>query len=210
MTTYAQITNGQIVREAPAPTAPGYGPDGHWHDYTDPAELAAYLADGGWVAVTEPATAKPADTATTYYVREVSLVNGGPVAPWVAKPKSAEQQAAEKHAADLATLRSDIVTKAITWLEADSQQAQTRATAISNAVTTVQTRKGQAQAFAFNGANVAAINTQLNNSLKPLLIDMLDYIIGLGNITSGLETWRGGRVDPALVWLARHGTDTTD
>jgi len=38
---------------------------------------------------------------------------------------------------------------------------------------------------------------------------MLDYIIGLGNITSGLETWRGDRVDPALVWLARHGTDTT-
>ena len=44
-----------------------------------------------------------------------------------------EQVAAEKHAADLATLRSDIVTKAITWLEADSQQAQTRAAAISNA-----------------------------------------------------------------------------
>ena len=27
--------------------------------------------------------------------------------------------------------------------------------------------------------------------------------------TSGLETWRGDRVDPALVWLARHQTDTT-
>ena len=66
------------------------------------------------------------------------------------------------------------------------------------------------QAFTFNGATVAAINTQLNNSLKPLLIDLLDYIIGLGNITSGLETWRGDRVDPALVWLARHQTDTTD
>lgn len=209
MTTYAQITNGQLVREAPAPTAPGYGPDGAWHDYRDPAEVAAYLADGGWVAVTEPATAKPADTATTYYVREVSLVNGGPVASWVAKPKSAEQVAAEKHAADLATLRANIVTKAIAWLEADAQRAQNRATAISNAVSTVQTRKGQAQAFTFNGSTVAAINSQLNNSLKPLLIDMLDYIISLGNITSGLETWRGERADPALVWLARHGTDTT-
>lgn len=105
MTTYAQITNGQIVREAPAPTAPGYGPDGAWHDYRDPAAVAAYLADGGWVAVTEPATAKPADTATTYYVREVSLVAGAPVAAWVARPKSAEQQAAETSAANAATIR---------------------------------------------------------------------------------------------------------
>lgn len=208
MTTYAQITNGAIVREAPAPTVPGYGPDGAWHDYTKPAEVAAYLADGGWVPVTEPATTKPADTATTYYVREVTVVAGVPAAAWVARPKSAEQQAAEKHAADLAQLRSDIVTKAIAWLEADSASAQTRATAISNAVTTVQTRKGQVQSFTFNGSTVAAINTQLNSSLKPLLIDLLDYIIGLGNITSGIETWRGDRVDPALVWLARHQTDT--
>jgi len=108
MTTYAQITNGQLVREAPAPTAPGYGPDGAWHDYRDPAEVAAYLADGGWVAVTEPATAKPADTATTYYVREVSLVNGGPVASWVAKPKSAETIAAETDTANEATLKAQV------------------------------------------------------------------------------------------------------
>jgi hypothetical protein len=128
-----------------------------------------------------------------------------------AENAAADAQAAEAaHIAGLAQLRADIVTKAIAWLEADSATAQARATAISNAVTTVQTRKGQVQGFTFNGANVAAINTQLNNSLKPLLIDMLDYIIGLGNITSGLETWRGGRVDPALVWLARHQTDTTD
>lgn len=103
MTTYAQITNGQIVREAPAPTAPGYGPDGQWHDYTDPAELAAYLADGGWLPVTEPATPRPADTATDYYVREVTVVAGAPVAAWVAKAKSAEQQVAETSAANAAT-----------------------------------------------------------------------------------------------------------
>lgn len=120
------------------------------------------------------------------------------------------QAAAASHVANLAQLRADIITKAITWLQADSATAQTRATAISNAVTTVQTRKSQVQAFTFNGATVGAINTQLNTGLKPLLIDMLDYIIGLGNITSGLETWRGERVDPALVWLARHQTDTTD
>jgi len=119
------------------------------------------------------------------------------------------QIAAAAHNADLAQLRADIVTKAIVWLEADSAAAQARATAISNAVSTVQTRKSQVQGFTFNGANVSAINTQLNSGLKPLLIDMLDYIIGLGNITSGLETWRGDRVDPALVWLARHQTDTT-
>jgi len=119
------------------------------------------------------------------------------------------QAAAASHIADLAQLRADIITKAIAWLEADSAAAQARATAISNAVSTVQTRKSQVQGFTFNGANVSAINTQLNSGLKPLLIDMLDYIIGLGNITSGLETWRGDRVDPALVWLARHQTDTT-
>jgi hypothetical protein len=119
------------------------------------------------------------------------------------------QAAAAAHVAGLAQLRADIVTKAIAWLEADSAAAQARASAINGAVTTVQTRRGQVQAFTFNGANVSAINTQLNNSLKPLLLDMLDYIIGLGNITSGLETWRGDRVDPALVWLARHQTDTT-
>ena len=132
--------------------------------------------------------------------------------PYTAQESAAAdaQIAAASHIANLAQLRADIVTKAIAWLEADSATAQARATAISNAVTTVQTRKGQVQGFTFNGATVAAINTQLNASLKPLLIDMLDYIIGIGNITSGLETWRGGRVDPALVWLARHGTDTTD
>lgn len=138
---------------------------------------------------------------------------GGVVAtrPYTAEENAAAdaQAAAAAHVADLAQLRADIVTKAIAWLEADSATAQDRATAISNAVSTVQNRKSQVQAFTFNGANVSAINTQLNASLKPLLLDMLDYIIGLGNISSGLETWRGDRVDPALVWLARHQTDTT-
>jgi hypothetical protein len=208
MTTYAQIINGQLVRVAPAPTQPGYGPDGHWHDYRDPAEVAAYLADGGWLPVVE--TPRPADTATHTHHAVYTLDGQTVTQTWQQVAKSAETIAAEKHVADLAALRADIITKAITWLEADSASAQTRATAISNAVSTVQTRKGQAQAFTFNGATVAAVNTQLNASLKPLLIDMLVYIIGLGNITSGLETWRGDRVDPALVWLARHQTDTTD
>lgn len=35
MTTYAQITNGTVGVIAPAPTQPGYGPDGHWHDHFD-------------------------------------------------------------------------------------------------------------------------------------------------------------------------------
>ncbi len=207
MTTYAQITNGAVTQVAPAPTQPGYGPAGAWHDYRDPAEVTAYLADGGWLPVVE--TPRPADTATHTHHAVYTLDGQTVTQTWQQVAKSAETIAAEKHVADLAALRADIIIKAITWLEADSATAQTRATAISNAVSTVQTRKGQAQAFTFNGANVAAINTQLNNSLKPLLIDMLDYIIGLGNITSGLETWRGGRVDPALVWLARHGTDPT-
>ena len=147
-------------------------------------------------------------TVTTYDAAGAVLTSR----PYTAAENTeADAHAAEvAHVADLAQLRSDIITKAIAWLQADSATAQTRATAISNAVTTVQTRKGQVQAFTFNGATVAAVNTQLNTGLKPLLIDMLDYIIGLGNITAGLETWRGDRVDPALVWLARHQTDTTD
>lgn len=204
---YAQVEDGTVGVIAPAPTRPGYGPDGHWHDYTNPSEVTAYLTDGGWLPVVE--TPRPADTATHTHHAVYTLAGQTVTQTWQQVAKSAEQIAAEKHAADLATLRSDIVTKAIAWLEADSAAAQTRATAISNAVSAVQTRKGQAAAFTFNGSTVAAINTQLNNSLKPLLIDLLGYIIGLGNITSGLETWRGDRVDPALVWLARHQTDTT-
>ena len=149
-----------------------------------------------------------ATRTVTTYDENGAITSSRPYTP--AENTEADAQAATAaKLASLAQLRADIITKAIAWLEADSATAQTRATAISNAVSTVQTRKAQVQAFTFNGANVAAINTQLNNSLKPLLIDMLDYIIGLGNITSGLETWRGGRVDPALVWLARHQTDTT-
>lgn len=207
-TLYAQVTNGAITQVAPPPTAPGYGPDGAWHDYSKPDQVTAYLTDGGWLPVVE--TPRPAVSATHTHHAVYTLDGQTVTQTWQQVAKSAETIAAEKHVADLAALRADIITKAITWLEADSATAQTRATAISNAVTTVQTRRGQVQAFTFNGANVAAINTQLNNSLKPLLIDMLDYIIGLGNTTSGLETWRGGRVDPALVWLARHQTDTTD
>lgn len=165
-----------------------------------------------WFVYTDTALIEKGDDTTrtvTTYSPAGALLTTRPYT--AAENAAADAQAAEAaHIAGLAQLRADIVTKAIAWLEADSATAQARATAISNAVTTVQTRKGQVQGFTFNGANVAAINTQLNNSLKPLLIDMLDYIIGLGNITSGLETWRGGRVDPALVWLARHQTDTTD
>ena len=203
---HAQIIDGTIANLRATPTG-GAWEDDQWLDFTDPATLAAWEERHGYVRVVE--TPRPVDT-TTHTHRAVYAVTGNTVTQaWETVPKSAEQIAAEKHIADLNQLRADIVTKAIAWLETDVQQAQTRATAISNAVTTVQTRKSQVQAFTFNGANVAAINTQLNNSLKPLLIDMLNYIIGLGNITSGLETWRGDRVDPALVWLARHGTDTT-
>ena len=203
---HAQIIDGTIANLRATPTG-GAWEDDQWLDFTDADTLAAWEERHGYVRVVE--TPRPVDT-TTHTHRAVYAVTGNTVTQaWETVPKSAEQIAAEKHIADLNQLRADIVTKAIAWLETDVQQAQTRATAISNAVTTVQTRKSQVQAFTFNGANVAAINTQLNNSLKPLLIDMLNYIIGLGNITSGLETWRGDRVDPALVWLARHGTDTT-
>lgn len=207
--TYVIIRDGQIFGPemwglpVSAPRLDGTGtitpPDRAW----TPADLAAC----GITEVTP--TPRPADTATLTSDRTVTLVDGQPAETWTPRPWTVDEQAIRTHAAARAALRDDIITKAITWLGADSATAQTRATAISNAVTTAQTRRAQVQSFTFNGANVAAINTQLNGSLKPLLIDMLNYIIGLGNITSGLETWRGDRVDPALVWLARHGTDTT-
>ena len=205
MTLYAHIAGSTIDTVSALPRL--YFDGTVWHDWRGPGPWRTQPSSAGWLPVTT--TPRPADTDTTTHDLSVTLVNGSPTETWTPRPWTVEEQAARSAAANLAQLRADIITKAIVWLEADSATAQTRATAISNAVTTVQTRKTQVQAFTFNGATVGAINTQLNNSLKPLLIDMLDYIIGLGNITSGLETWRGNRVDPALVWLARHQTDTT-
>ena len=140
----------------------------------------------------------------------MTLLDGTPTVTWVARPWTASEATMRAHAAGLAKLRTDIITKAIAMFEADATGAAARATAIGNAIGTVQTRKGQVQSFNFNGSTVAAINTQLNTALKPLLVDILTYIVALGNITQGLETWRGDNVDKALIWLARHGTDTTD
>lgn len=205
MTLYAHVNGSTVDTVSNLPRL--YFDGTVWHDWRGPGPWRTQPSSAGWFPVAT--TQRPVDTDTTTHDESVELVDGQPVQTWTPRPWTVEEQAARSAAANLAQLRSDIVTKAIVWLEADSATAQTRATAISNAVSTVQTRKTQVQAFTFNGANVSAINTQLNNSLKPLLIDMLDYIIGLGNITSGLETWRGDRVDPALVWLARHQTDTT-
>lgn len=106
MTLYAQVTNGTATAIAPAPTQPGYGPDGHWHDYTDPAELAAYLADGGWLPVVE--TPRPADT-TTHTHRAAYAVTGNTVTQaWETVPKSAEQIAAETDTANEATLKAQV------------------------------------------------------------------------------------------------------
>ena len=205
MTLYAHVSGATVDTVSALPRL--YFDGTVWHDWRSPGPWRTQPSSAGWFPVTT--TPRPADTDTTTHDLSVTLVNGSPVETWTPRPWTVEEVAARAAAANLAHLRSDIITKAIVWLEADSATAQTRATAISNAVSTVQTRKTQVQAFAFNGGSVSAINTQLNGSLKPLLIDILDYIIGLGNITSGLETWRGGRVDPALVWLARHQTDTT-
>lgn len=106
MTLYAQVTNGQIVRDAPAPTAPGYGPDGQWHDYTDPAELAAYLADGGWLPVVE--TPRPADTATHTHRAVYTLTGDTVTQAWETVPKSAEAIAAETDTANEATLKAQV------------------------------------------------------------------------------------------------------
>lgn len=106
MTLYAQVTSGAVTQVAPAPTAPGYGPDGQWHDYTDPAELAAYLADGGWVAVVE--TPRPAET-TTHTHRAAYAVTGNTVTQaWETVPKSAEAIAAETDTANEATLKAQV------------------------------------------------------------------------------------------------------
>lgn len=105
MTIYAQVTGGTVGLVAAAPTRPGYGPDGQWHDYTDPAEVAAYLTAGGWLPVT--LTNRPADTATTTYRPTYTLTGQTVTQAWEAVAKSTEQMAAEARAATVAQLTTD-------------------------------------------------------------------------------------------------------
>lgn len=103
---YAQVEDGTVNLIAPAPTQPGYGPDGHWHDYTDPAEVTAYLTAGGWLPVVE--TPRPAET-TTHTHRAAYAVTGNTVTQaWETVPKSAEQIAAETDTANEATLKAQV------------------------------------------------------------------------------------------------------
>ena len=147
-------------------------------------------------------------TVTTY--NAAGQVSG--TRPYTAAENTAADATAiiQARAAALDTLRDNIISQAISWLEADATAASARATAINTAVATATTRRTQVQAFTFNGASVGAVNTQLNSSLKPILVDILTYIIGLGDLANGTEEWRGTKIDPALVWLARDLTETTD
>ena len=142
MTSYAQIINGQIVREAPAPTAPGYGPDGAWHDYTDPAEVTAYLTAGGWLPVVE--TPRPADTATMTSRATYTLTGNTVTQAWETVPKSAEAIAAETDTANEATLKAQVAEQVV---------------ALTTALDTIKATRGAKKGIIGSGTDPAGTTT---------------------------------------------------
>ena len=89
MTIYAQITDGVITRTTRGFTAPGYGEDGVWYDFSDPDERNAYLAEHGWHIATE--VDRPANTATYTHDLTYELVDGQPTQVWTAREWTTEE-----------------------------------------------------------------------------------------------------------------------
>ena len=88
---HAQISGGSVVAVAPAPTQPGWD-DGRWWDFTDPAEVSAWLDAGGWVPVTE--TPRPADTDTTTSEVGWAITGDTVTQTWTPRPWTADENAA--------------------------------------------------------------------------------------------------------------------
>lgn len=207
---YALVINDQIINVTPnLPSGARDLETGAWITPPNGQWTTELAASVGYIPVVQEP--RPADTETLVHYRlPTELIDGVPTDRWVSRERTQEELDAQAHVEQLEQLRENIVTQAIAWLQADAEDAQVRADNIEAAVIQVQTRRTQANEFTFNGSTVAGINTQLKNGLKPLLVDMLAYIIGIGQILEGVETWRGTRADPALIWLARHQTNTTD
>lgn len=204
--TFALVLNDTITAEGNLPRGAQRLDTGQWVTPPGGVWTDAQAAACGWLPVVD--SPRPADTATTTSDRTIAVVAGKPTVTWTARDKTPGEIAGEARMVELATLRDNIVTKAITFLEADAAAAQARADSITGAITTVQGKRTTVQGFTFNGATVAAINGQLNTALKPMLVDMLTYTIQLAQLVEGIEQWRGTKADPALVWLARHTTET--
>ncbi len=147
-------------------------------------------------------------TLTTY--REDGTVSGTRAYTPAENATADAMTSSHQAIANLEVIRNNLVGQAIAWMEGDADAAVARAASVSSNVTAAQAKRAQVQSFTFNGSNVTNINNQLNANLKPILINILDYVIGLGQLAEGTESWRGTRADPSLIWLARHATDTPD
>ena len=196
MTTYAQITNGQIVREAPAPTQPGYGPDGQWHDYTKPTEVTAYLTAGGWLPVVE--TPRPADT-TTHYQRPIYTLAGQTVTQgWEAVAKSPDVVAAETVGANESALRQQVTQQVVALTTALDTIKATRGAKKSiigsgtdpAGTTTLQAWRNQTAANVVTAASVKALaklvidSIQADRDTDKALIDAQRALIRLSRLTA--------------------------
>ncbi len=205
MTKYAQLIDGQMIRDAYAPTQPGYGPDGQWHDYSDPAVVAGYLADGGWVPIVD--TPRPDDTATTTWDAGWSVTGGTVTRTWTERPKTADELAAQAAAADRATTRQGIIEQALVRLAADAAEQTQRAATIQAAIDAVDAQIAAVQGYTFAGSTVAGIHASLNTALKPQLVSILTRQRQIGQLLAEMALWRAG-TDRDLAWLARYVTST--
>lgn len=213
MTLYAQITNGAVTQVAPAPTQPGYGPDGHWHDYTKPAEVTAYLTDGGWLPVTE--TSRPADT-TTHYQRAVYTTTGQTVTQsWEAVAKSpetiraeAEQAARQRLHDDLTAGIAGLVTarKAAKQDRAAAASVQTQAAALA---TQLGTRATADAAWVPKATYTAADLITIRGEIVYLLQTMKAVVEAVGSNAAWRKAVDDNAIltDNAILWLAKNAVD---
>lgn len=213
MTIYAQVTGGTVGLVTAAPTAPGYGPDGQWHDYTDPTEVAAYLTAGGWLPVT--LTNRPADTASTTYRPTYTLTGQTVTQAWEAVAKSTEQMAAEAHAATAAQLTTDTtadkakiaqaIEDLLTLLGDDTTAGSIRAIMGPSGATagTTSLRALRQQ------SNTAVINAASIKALIGLTIDLAQRVIDDAKATRRIarQTLRLARLATGDHSTADVGTD---
>lgn len=99
---YVRLINGTVAAEADQ--LPGQArrlDNGAWVRNLPDAAVDEQQATG-WYQVTP--TARPTDTATTTYERQVTL-NGQPSETWVPRDKTIEEQIRERAAQHLANLR---------------------------------------------------------------------------------------------------------
>lgn len=115
-------------------------------------------------------------------------------------PPRTEEEQVERDA-----ILDNIINQAITWLQQDSDQAESRIGQIQSAINAVDTQIAQINAFTFNGASVGQVNAQLNNALKPMLVSILTRQKQVAQQLQELNEARDKHGD-ALAWLGRYVT----